>query len=180
MECLFGKIENNEMILNDAGIMINKWWEKIPEKFPDIELGVYQTMPNHFHAIAINTGIGVGANPRVRPLHNDEIIHSETGQTPNETGQTRGSAPTDNNNPDPILGEHMGSPLHRIAQWFKTMSTNEYIRGVKTLGWQPFDGKIWQRNYYEHIIRNEKSYQRISEYIINNPAKWNDDKFYTK
>jgi REP element-mobilizing transposase RayT len=38
---------------------------------------------------------------------------------------------------------------------------------------------VWQRNYHEHIIRNEQSYQIISNYIINNPAKWNDDKFYT-
>jgi len=41
-------------------------------------------------------------------------------------------------------------------------------------------GKLWQRNYYEHIIRNEKSYKTISEYIINNPVKWSDDKFYKK
>ncbi|MBS1550319.1 MAG: hypothetical protein JSS94_10720, partial [Bacteroidetes bacterium] len=44
---------------------------------------------------------------------------------------------------------------------------------------QRLDFKLWQRNYYEHIIRNEKSYQNISAYIINNPAKWNDDKFNT-
>jgi len=74
----------------------------------------------------------------------------------------------------------MGSPLHGIVQWFKTMSTNEYIRGVKTLGWKPFNGKLLQRNYYEHIIRNEKSYQTIADYIVNNPAKWEDDKFYMK
>lgn len=85
-------------------------------------------------------------------------------------------APTDEHNP--ILGEHMGSPLHRIIQWFKTMTTNEYIRGVKTLDWAPFNGKLWQRNYYEHIIRNEQSYQRIAAYIVNNPAKWADDKFH--
>jgi hypothetical protein len=69
---LFGKIENNEMILNDAGKMLNKWWKKIPEKFPDIELDVYQIMPNHFHAIVFNTGIGVGANPCVRPISDNE------------------------------------------------------------------------------------------------------------
>jgi len=39
-----------------------------------------------------------------------------------------------------------------------------------------FDFKIWQRNYYEHIIRNEESYQRIKEYIINNPQNWGKDK----
>ena len=61
---------------------------------------------------------------------------------------------------------------------FKSITTVEYIRGVKNLGWKPFDGKIWQRNYYEHIIRNEKSYNTISNYIINNPAQWQADKFY--
>lgn len=58
------------------------------------------------------------------------------------------------------------------------MTTNEYRRGVKNSGWQPFDGKLWQRNYYEHIIRNEKSYHNITNYIINNPVKWGEDKFY--
>lgn len=62
---------------------------------------------------------------------------------------------------------------------FKSITTVEYIRGVKNLGWPPFDGKLWQRNYYEHIIRNESSYQTIAEYIVNNPAKWQEDKFYS-
>ncbi|MBK9686277.1 MAG: hypothetical protein IPO65_00415 [Saprospiraceae bacterium] len=61
-------------------------------------------------------------------------------------------------------------------QWFKTMTTNEYIRGVKNSNWQPFRGKLWQRNYYEHIIRNKQSYHRISKYIIANPTKWMDKK----
>ncbi|HUH46061.1 MAG TPA: transposase, partial [Arenibacter sp.] len=73
-----------------------------------------------------------------------------------------------------------GSPLHRVVQWFKTMTTNEYIRGVKNLGWPRFNGKIWQRDYYEHIIRNKRSNQHISQYIIDNPKKWRDDKFFEK
>ncbi len=60
------------------------------------------------------------------------------------------------------------------------MTTNEYIRAVKNLGWKPFDGKLWQRNYYEHIIRDEKSYHIIANYIKNNPAKWQVDKFFNK
>jgi len=72
-------------------------------------------------------------------------------------------------------GEHTGSPLHRVVQWFKTMTTNEYIRRVKQNGWQPFSGKLWQRNYWEHIIRNENELNRIREYIINNPLNWHDD-----
>jgi hypothetical protein len=69
-----------------------------------------------------------------------------------------------------------GSPLQRVVQWFKTMSTNEYIRGVKQCGWPPFPGKLWQRNYWEHIVRNEPELNRIREYIHNNPAHWELDK----
>ena len=72
-------------------------------------------------------------------------------------------------------GEHAGSPLRTVVQWFKTMTTNEYIRGVKQHGWTPFSGKLWQRNYYEHIVRNEHEMNRIREYIVNNPLKWETD-----
>lgn len=166
-ECLFGEIMDGEMVLNIAGKMIDKWWQKIPEKFPDIELDVYQIMPNHFHAIAINNGTGVGANLRVRP-------DNEIGDNINP-GQTRGSAPTITHVYS-ILGEHADLPIYRVVQWFKTMTTNEYIRGVKKLGWQPFNGKLWQRNYWEYIVRDDESSHRIAEYIINNPTKWAVDK----
>jgi len=77
------------------------------------------------------------------------------------------------------MGEHTGSPIHRVVQWFKTMTTNEYIRGVKQNGWQPFPGKLWQRNYWERIIRDENELNRIRQYIINNPLKWETDENYT-
>ena len=67
--------------------------------------------------------------------------------------------------------------LPTIMQWFKTMSTNEYIRGVKLYNWKPFYKKIWQRNYYEHIIRDKQSYHNITNYIYNNRAKWKFDRF---
>ena len=72
------------------------------------------------------------------------------------------------------------SSVGAVVQWWKTMTTNEYIREVKTSDWEPFFGKLWQRNYYEHIIRNEQSYDVICEYIRNNPEKWHDDKFCYK
>ena len=72
--------------------------------------------------------------------------------------------------------EHTGSPLPKIVQWFKTMTTNEYIRGVKKEKWKSFNKRLWQRNYYEHIIRDENSLERIREYIINNPLKWHLDR----
>ena len=65
--------------------------------------------------------------------------------------------------------------MSQIVQWFKTMTTNEYIRGVKQSQWRPFIGKLWQRNYYEHIIRNEQDYERIFNYIASNPSNRSED-----
>lgn len=59
-----------------------------------------------------------------------------------------------------------------IVDWFKTMTTNEYIRGVKGRGWPPFARRLWQRNYYEHIIRNQDELRRIRRYIADNPLQW--------
>jgi REP element-mobilizing transposase RayT len=186
MECLFGKIPDDQMHLNDAGLMIDKWWQKIPEKFPDIALGEYQVMPNHFHCIVINVGNNVGADPRVCPddadLHGDVDLKTDLIKDRNENADDDHFLfGTDENMEEALLtweGEHVGSPLHRVIQWFKTMSTNEYIRNVKQNGWPPFNGKLWQRNYYEHIIRNGKSYQNIANYIYSNPANWKKDQFY--
>lgn len=139
-KCLFGEIVNAEMLLNDAGKMVEKWWYELKNKFPNMELDQYVVMPNHFHGII---QIIVGADLRVCP---------------------------DNS------GEHTGSPLHRMVQWFKTITTNEYIHNVKINNWQPFEGKLWQRNYYEHIIRNENELNHIREYIINNPLQWQFDR----
>lgn len=76
-------------------------------------------------------------------------------------------------------GDHTGSPLLRdIIGWFKTMTTNEYIAGVKNGRFMPFKARLWHRNYYEHIIRNYDDYINIAEYIQNNPLKWEEDKLY--
>jgi putative transposase len=149
-KCFFGDIANQKMVLNDAGKMVDKWYAELENKFHDIRCDEYIIMPNHCHAIMTNTGEApVGADLCVCPdAHRNERTS----------------------------GEHTGSPLHRVIQWFKTMTTNEYIRGVKQHGWTPIPGKLWQRNYYEHIVRNEKELARIREYIRNNPAHWDTDK----
>ena len=67
--------------------------------------------------------------------------------------------------------------IPNIIQSFKQHTTIKYIDDVKTKKWKPFDKKLWQRNYWEHIIRNENEYNRIVQYIIDNPQKWNNDKF---
>lgn len=78
--------------------------------------------------------------------------------------------------------EHWEAPemaLGSVMQWFKTVTTNHYIRGIKTEGWPRFDGLLWQRNYYETIIRNEAMLKSRREYIAANPANWRRDKEHT-
>ena len=180
----FGNIVNGEMKLNDAGRMVEKWYYELENKFSDIRCHEMIVMPNHFHCIIENVG-SVGADLRVCPDSDNVIVNPadlrvcpDSDNVIVNPADLRVCPDTNNVNANPIEGEHVGSPLHRVVQWFKTMTTNEYIRGVKTLGWEPFDGKLWQRNYWEHIIRNEKSYHTISDYIINNPANWPMDKFF--
>jgi len=173
----FGEISDGQMQLNDAGMMVENEWLKLSERFKNIQLHEYIVMPNHFHAILEIVGATLvvaqnDGNARVGATH--VVAQNNTGNQNNDDsqkGQPQGIAPTDTEK-NKTIGEMIGA--------FQSIVTVEYIRGVKTLGWQPFNRKLWQRNYYEHIIRYEKSYNTISEYIINNPAKWTDDKFFTK
>jgi len=146
---LFGKVVGDEAQLNPAGEMIAKWYYKLETKFPGIRCREMIVMPNHFHCII-------------------EIKHTASvGADPRVCPDFK---PKD---------AHMGAPLPEVVHWFKTMTTNDYIRGVKDLNWPRFDKKLWQRNYYEHIIRSENSYLTISEYIQTNAIKWQKDKYYT-
>jgi putative transposase len=128
------------------------WWIELINKFRNIKLDEFIIMPNHMHGIIfINI---VGATPCGRPDLMDRQYQN--------TGQPRRVAPT------------MGD----IMDWFKTMTTNDYISCVKKYDWPRFNSKLWQRNYYEHIIRNETELNKTREYIINNPLHWETDKNY--
>ena len=71
-----------------------------------------------------------------------------------------------------IRERHAGRSLPDIMQFFKTMTTNDYIRGVKAGALVPFDKKLWQKSYYDHVIRNQQDYDETWQYIENNPSKW--------
>lgn len=167
-ECLFGDVVNGEMMLNDAGRMVENEWLKLPQRFTNIELHEYEVMPNHFHAIMeiVGATLVVAQNDMGQPENQNGQPKNQNGQSENQNGQPQGIAPKK----PKTVGDMMGA--------FQSIVTVQYIRGVKQHGWKSFNGKLWQRNYWEHIIRNEQSYQRISEYIINNPKKWDNDKFY--
>jgi putative transposase len=182
---LFGAITDGQMMLNEAGQMVEQWYYELENKFPNIKCHEMIVMPNHFHCIV---EITVGSDLRVCPYNTDDRSDNDIDDGNGDSGGfDRDMLGEHVDSPQPVglpqrVGspQPVGSPIPQVVQWFKTMTTNEYIRGVKTLEWQPFDGKLWQRNYYEHIIRNQQSYQRISEYIKNNPIKWKNDTFYDK
>ncbi|MFH1665222.1 MAG: transposase [Candidatus Omnitrophota bacterium] len=149
-KCIFGDVRDGEMVLKDAGRMAGEWWQKLPLHFPNIEMDEYIIMPNHLHGIII-----VGA-PLVGALNDDG-----TGVKNDNRAGTR---------PAPTLGRIIGA--------LKSITTNEYIRNVKTRNWPPFEKRLWQRGYYEHVIRNEHDLVYIREYITTNPAKWEEDEYY--
>ena len=70
-------------------------------------------------------------------------------------------------------------PVTSVVQAFKSKTTVAYIKAVKAGLLLPFDKQIWQRNYYEHVIRNEKAYLRVCQYIDENPARWEEDEYYS-
>jgi REP element-mobilizing transposase RayT len=161
--CLFGNVADDTMRLNDAGRMIEQWWFELNGKFPTAETDEFVVMPNHFHGIVV---IPVGADLRVGPGSKG----ARTGHKDVHVGTPLSDSRPANR------GTHTGVPLPTVIQWFKTMTTNEYIRRVKAALWPSFNGRLWQRNYYEHIIRDEDSLNRIRQYIIDNPTRWAFDR----
>ena len=120
--------------------MIERWWVKLPSKFPNVDIDAFVVMPNHIHGIFVILG-----DDTFRKLNTPEQ-HKTTMST--------------------------------VVQWYKTMTTNEYIRGVKQLGWQRFNQVFWQRSFWDHIVRSDTDLARLREYIENNPSHWNKDSLY--
>ena len=161
--CLFGDIEDGEMKLNDAGKIVDRIWQEIPEYYHCVEIGEYIVMHNHLHGIIILNNDNVGAPPCGRPLMNPKNRQAQ-GPANGKYGQAQGPAPTAGRL---SLGDVVGQ--------FESFTMHQYILGVRKHQWKPFHKKLWHRNYYEHIIRNEKELNKTREYIVNNPLKWELD-----
>ncbi len=162
--CLFGEVVAGEMQLNHAGRMVEEWWHRLPSKFTGLDLAEHAVMPNHFHGIVLI----VGAAPCGRP-GTCGGLYAGCG-----TGHPHGGAPTVAE-PRRGISPEGRFTLGDVVDWFKTMTTNSYIRGVREQRWQPFSGRLWQRNYYEHVIRDEDDLTRIRQYVLENPMRWTDD-----
>lgn len=162
-ECLFGDIVDGSVRLNEAGQMVERWWGELTEKFPSVETDEHIVMPDHFHGIVIIVEVGAV----LRDCPDNAKGHPHRG------APTLGGAPTSATT-SPSGQPDVAAPvptLSIVIHWFKTMTTNEYIRGVKERGWTHFPGRLWQRNYYEHIIRSQDDLDLIRRYIADNPLK---------
>ncbi|MEM9162897.1 MAG: transposase [Cyanobacteria bacterium P01_F01_bin.4] len=155
--CLLGNIINHQMQLNDAGQMVHDSWMALPWRFPQIILDAFVVMPNHFHGlITLQNLVGVPLVDTLDRLRNCPINRNVMVDKV------------------PIEGVRLGD----IVGAFKSITTHVYTAGVKCHGWEPFQKRLWQRNYYEHIVRNETSLETLRRYVLNNPTMWIEDQLH--
>jgi REP element-mobilizing transposase RayT len=178
-ECLFGDIDNGEIRMNAAGEMVTRWYWELENKFPDIECDAFVCMPNHVHFIVANLGQASGRIGRTRRSAPTQAASVITSATANERGSPAHTQ-VESVGADLCVRPITGSFLHQRVQWFKTMTTNDYIRGVRQNDWPPFPGRLWQRNYWERVIRGDPELDGIRDYIQNNPTQWESDTLYVK
>jgi len=152
----FGEIINGKMILNEYGQIAHDEWIKTAELRSNVELDAFVVMPNHVHGIVVITR-PVRAL-RATPLHDTRPYSRTINKNENMS------------NISPKSGE-----LGTIVRAYKS-ATTKHINEVRNTPCE----KMWQRNYFENIIRNEQMYQYIANYIVNNPTNWENDRFYIK
>jgi len=148
-ECYFGAIENGNMIISEIGHIAGKYWAEIPNHFPFVQLGKFIIMPNHVHGIII-------------------IDKSDNDGNAVET-QNFASLQQQHNHPKNKFGpqsQNLASIIRGYKSGVKKYSTMNYIEFT------------WRSRFHDHIIRNEKSFNEITEYVKTNAQKWKNDKFY--
>lgn len=157
-ECLFGEIVDAKMYLSNYGEIVQKWWDNIPHHFPNVETGAFVIMPNHIHGIGFVTEERRGevVSPHDQPNDNNQKNTMQTSETDNQGGEI-----------SPLRRPTLG----QIVAYFKYQSTKE-MNEADNMG---IITKFWQRNYYEHIIRNETELKWKTDYILDNPSQWDED-----
>ena len=159
--CLFGEIENGKMMLNDAGAIANDCWLNIPNHFPNAILHEYVIMPNHVHGIIELVGANQYSPKTNHHSPNIPVIGDNRAKNVSVIGDNRAKNVSPLRSPSKTVGSVVRGFKIGVTKWMR-QNTDIF--------------HIWQRNYWEHIIRDDISYENISQYIINNPTKWNNDK----
>jgi REP element-mobilizing transposase RayT len=148
---LFGDVKDAHMVLNVFGRVVEYQWRRLPYHFKNMELDVFQIMPDHFHGIIHITG--AKHSKRNDDFETEKHISNASPRQPDASpGRPKGTIP--------------GS-VGAIVQNFQSVASRKINRIRKTPG-----APVWQRNYYERIVRDEYALSRIRKYIIENPIKW--------
>ncbi len=171
---MFGEVVEGRVRVNDPGRMVQAVWDELSVFYPGVHTDAFVVMPNHVHGIIILTGHPVGAGPSACPETCPRACpETGPGASPDGMGRPqRTEQPPGMGQPQEV-GARLSLPdvVHRL----KTLTTKHYADGVKTMGWPPFRGRLWQRNYYERVIRNERALEQIRGYIRQNPLRWHLD-----
>lgn len=175
-KCLFGeivgvddvRIENfqprQEMILNDAGKFADECWLEIPKHFPNTVLHEHIIMPNHVHGI-----IELKRNDSVGTRH--VVSLPDNTENPVRTSHVISQQNQFSHQQNHQFSHPIPGSVSVIVQQYKS-SVKRFCNK------NDFSHFQWQSRFYEHIIRNEQSYEHITDYIINNPKNWKEDNFF--
>lgn len=179
----FGEIYDEKMILSEIGKMAEKYWYEIPDHFPFVKLNEFVVMPNHVHGIIIinkkndnNVGGGDGMGDVVETQN---LASLRQQQKKHHTHQRNHHNHQHHTQQNPTTKQKQ-KPKNKFGPQSKNLPS--IVRGYK-IGVTKNARKIkpdfkWQSRYYDHIIQNKKSFERISRYIINNPKNWNNDELF--
>lgn len=158
------------MILNEYGNIVTDEWERTSVLRPNVRVADFVIMPNHIHGILVivdDSDSRTGVLENKTDLRTGVLPYAPTiPNAPTDTGVFQ-YAPTEFKSPSKTIGA--------IIRGFKSAAATR-INRLRDTPRLP----VWQRNYYEHIIRDERSYERIAEYIRLNPARWTEDSLYVR
>lgn len=146
--CLFGDIVDEEMVLNDAGKIAQQCWMEIPVHFPHVTLDYFVVMPNHVHGVLF-----IGDEPAFVGAKNFSPSRSSTTRSTDAPYKAHGTSKT--------IGSIVRGFKIGVTKWIRQNSAAH---------------TVWQRNFFERIIRNERELVEIREYVVNNPQKWAIDR----
>jgi REP element-mobilizing transposase RayT len=176
-QCLFGEIVNGEMTLNEFGEIVKTEWQKTGALRPNIDVDAFVVMPNHLHGILIITDNDDLYHHHNRNRNRDrnrrDTLQRVSTESESELELGMGMESGMGMGTIEQFGKPTKNSIPAIIRLFKSTFTKQINKIRQTPGIP-----IWQRNYYEHIIRNDNELNKIREYIINNPLTWKTDENY--
>jgi REP element-mobilizing transposase RayT len=169
--CYFGEIINEEMRLSVLGEIAYQCWMEIPLHFPHIHLGAFVVMPNHVHGVIVIDKPNNGANT----INNNGVINTDGTTIMVETGHALSLQTTTSSQHNQLNNSIGKNRFQNIGKNSLSSIIGSYKSAVAKNAHRMGFNFVWQTRFHEHVIRNHESFVRIEQYIIENPAKWDDD-----